>query len=130
MIFTYKCPEFNSTFTTCNVRMISFKNRLIYRLDGIMQPRIILYWFYSLDIIGVFNHFLPIYTHYATDRGNISSDQNRFYFWISLFPLLFYANTPFDIFYLSCISLSKPRPARSLLALGSAWSAPIARSSS
>ena len=40
----------------------------------------------------VFNNFLLID---ATDRSNISSDQKRLIFAVSLYPLSFFANTPF-----------------------------------
>ena len=40
----------------------------------------------------VLNNFLLID---ATDRSKISSDQKRLFFTVSLYPLLFFANTPF-----------------------------------
>ena len=39
-----------------------------------------------------FNNFLLID---ATDRSKISSDQKRFFIALSLYPLSFFANTPF-----------------------------------
>ena len=40
----------------------------------------------------IFNNFLLID---ATDRSKISSDQKRLFFAVSLYPLSFFANTPF-----------------------------------
>ena len=42
----------------------------------------------------VFNNFL---LKDATDRSKISSDQKRLFFAVSLYPLLFLANTPFKL---------------------------------
>ena len=42
--------------------------------------------------IVVFNNFLLID---ATDRSKISGDQERFFIALSLYPLSFFANTPF-----------------------------------
>ena len=42
----------------------------------------------------VLNNFLLID---ATDRSKISSDQKRLFFAVSLYPLLFFANTPFKL---------------------------------
>ena len=42
----------------------------------------------------VFNNFLLID---ATDRSKISSDQKRFFIALNLYPLSFFANTPFNI---------------------------------
>ena len=42
----------------------------------------------------VFNKFLLID---ATDRSKISSDQKRFFIALSLYPLSFFANTPFNL---------------------------------
>jgi len=46
----------------------------------------------SYSLWDVFNNFLLID---ATDRSKISSDQKRFFIALSLFPLSFFANTPF-----------------------------------
>ena len=40
----------------------------------------------------VFHNFLLID---ATDRSKISNDQKRFFIALSLYPILFFANTPF-----------------------------------
>ena len=42
----------------------------------------------------VFNNFLLID---ATDRSKISSDKKHFFIASSLYPLLFFANTPFNL---------------------------------
>ena len=47
------------------------------------------------SVLVVFNNFLLID---ATDRSKISSDQKRFFIAISLYPLSFFANTPFKGF--------------------------------
>ena len=44
------------------------------------------------SVLVVFNNFLHID---ATDRSKISSDQKRFFIALSLYPLSFFANTPF-----------------------------------
>ena len=51
------------------------------------------------SVLVVFNNFLLID---AIDRSKISSDQSRFFIALSLYPLSFFANTPFKIklFYL------------------------------
>ena len=51
-------------------------------------------WPLSYSVWDVFNNFLLID---ATDRSKISSDQKRFFIALSLYPLLFFANTPFNI---------------------------------
>ena len=56
------------------------------------------WWIYTalrLWVWGVFNHFLLIT---ATDRNNISSHQPQIQFGISLYPLSFFANSPFKQF--------------------------------
>ena len=42
------------------------------------------------------NRFLTIFS-YATDTSKISSDQKRLFFAVSLYPLSFFANTPFKM---------------------------------
>ena len=67
----------------------------------------------------------------ATDRSKFSSDQKRLFFAVSLYPLLFFANTPFKSilllllpsfiphrssrFYFSCFSPLYPPPPSCLL---------------
>ena len=48
------------------------------------------------SVWDVFINFLLID---ATDRNKISSDQKRFFIALSLYPLSFFANTPFKIHY-------------------------------
>ena len=50
-------------------------------------------WALSYSVWDVFNKFLLID---ATDRSKISSDQKRFFIALSLYPLSFFANTPFN----------------------------------
>ena len=49
-------------------------------------------WALSYSVWDVFNNFLFID---AWDRSKISSDQKRFFIALSLYPLSFFANTPF-----------------------------------
>jgi len=49
-------------------------------------------WTLRPSVFVVFNNFLLID---ATDRSKISSDQKRFFIALSLYPLSFFANTPF-----------------------------------
>ena len=49
-------------------------------------------WSLRSSVWDVFNNFLLID---ATDRSKISSDQKRFFIALSLYPLSFFANTPF-----------------------------------
>ena len=46
------------------------------------------------SVLVVFNNFLLTD---ATDRSKISGDQKRFFIALSLFPLSFFANTPFNV---------------------------------
>ena len=47
----------------------------------------------KFSVWDVFNNFLLIV---STDRSKISSDQKRFFIALSLYPLSFFANTPFN----------------------------------
>ena len=49
-------------------------------------------WTLRSSVLVIFNNFLLID---ATDRSEISSNQNRFFIALSLYPLSFFANTPF-----------------------------------
>ena len=49
-------------------------------------------WILRSSALVVFNNFLLID---ATDRSKICSDQKRFFIALSLYPLSFFANTPF-----------------------------------
>ena len=49
-------------------------------------------WTPCYSVWDVFNNFLFID---ATDRSKISGDQKRFFIALSLYPLSFFANTPF-----------------------------------
>ena len=55
------------------------------------ERKLALVWCYS--VWDVFKNFLLID---ATDRSKISSDQKRFFIALSLYPLSFFANTPFN----------------------------------
>jgi len=51
-------------------------------------------WVLRSSVWDVFNNFLLID---ATDRSKISIDQKRLFIALSLYPLLFFANTPFEV---------------------------------
>ena len=53
-------------------------------------------WPLSYSVWDVFNNFLLID---ATDKSKISRDQKRFFIALSLYPLSFFVNTPFNSFY-------------------------------
>ena len=53
-------------------------------------------WILRSSVLVVFNNFLLID---ATDRSKISSDQKRFFIALSLYPLSFFANTPFKEYF-------------------------------
>ena len=76
----------------CNIWMICLKlNRLPYGLSRMLQFSQFV-WALSYSVLVVFNNFLLID---ATDRSEIRSDQKRFFIALSLYPLSFFANTPF-----------------------------------
>ena len=52
-------------------------------------------WILLSSVLINFNNFLLID---ATDRRKISSDQKRFFIALSLYPLSFFANNPFNLF--------------------------------
>ena len=62
-----------------------------YDPSGMFQlPQLV--WTLRPSVWDVFNNFLHID---ATDRSKISSDQKRLFIAVSLYPLSFFANTPF-----------------------------------
>ena len=71
-----------------------FEIELIFlRLSRMFQlPQFV--WALRSSVWDVFVNFLLID---ATDRSKISGDQKRFFIALSLHPLSFYANTPFNI---------------------------------
>ena len=54
-------------------------------------------WTLRCSVEVVFNNFLLID---ATNRIKISSDQKRLFFYVSQYPLSFFANNPFKVVYL------------------------------
>ena len=73
--------------------MICLKlNRFFYGLSR-MQHLSEFVWTLRSSVLVVFNNFLLTD---ATDRNKISSDQKRFFIAPSLYPLSFFANTPFQ----------------------------------
>ena len=74
--------------------MICLKlNWFFYGLSRMLQFSQFL-WAIRSSVWDVFNNFLLID---ATDRSKISSDQKRFFVALSLYPLSFFANTPFNV---------------------------------
>ena len=51
-------------------------------------------WTLRSSVLVVYNNFLLID---ATNRSKISGDQKRFFITLSLYPLSFFANTPFNM---------------------------------
>ena len=72
--------------------MICMKlNRFFYGLSSMLHLSEFV-WIKRTSVLVVFNNFLLIG---ATDRSKIRSDQKRFFIVLSLYPLSFFANTPF-----------------------------------
>ena len=80
----------------CNIWMICLI--LIWFLYGrsrmFQLPQFV--WALRSSVWGVFINFLLID---ATDKSKISIDQKRFFIALSLYPLSFFANTPFKLEY-------------------------------
>ena len=72
--------------------MICLKLNFFYSLSSMLQFSQFV-WPLSYSVWDVFNNFLLID---ATDRSKISIDQKRFFIALSLYPLSFFANTPFN----------------------------------
>ena len=80
----------------CNIWMICLiLIWFFYGLSRMFQlPQFV--WALRSSVWDVFINFLLID---ATDRSKISSDQKRFFIAIILYPLSFFANTPFKQLY-------------------------------
>ena len=78
----------------CNIWMICLKlNWFFYDPSRMFQlPQFV--WALRSSVWDVFINFLLLD---ATDRSKISSDQKRFFIALSLYPLSFFANTPFKV---------------------------------
>ena len=77
----------------CTIWMICLKlNWFFYGPSRMLQFSEFV-WALSYLVWDVLNKFLLID---ATDRSRISGDQNRFFIALSLYPLSFFANTPFN----------------------------------
>ena len=86
----------------CNIWMICLKfNGFFYGLSLMLQFSQFV-WTPCYSVWDVFNNFLLID---ATDRIKISSDQKRFFIALSLYPLSFFANTPFKTGWLELSSM-------------------------
>ena len=80
----------------CNIWMICLKlNWFFYGLSRMLQCSEFV-WTPCYSVWDVFNNFLSID---ATDRSKITGDQKRFFIALSLYPLSFFANTPFKHCY-------------------------------
>ena len=76
----------------CNIWMICLKlNWFFYGLRRMLQYYKFV-WTPCYSVWDVFNNFL---LNDATDRSKISGDQKRFFIALSLYPISFFANTPF-----------------------------------
>ena len=90
-----------------NIWMICLKlNRFFYGLSRMLHLSQFV-WTPCYSVWDVFNNFLLIE---ATDRSKISSDQKHLFSALSLYPLSFFANTPFklkskSLFYLVLLLL-------------------------
>ena len=73
-------------------------NLIFYGLSSMLQFSQFV-WPLSYSVWDVFYNFLLID---ATDRSKISRDQKRFFIALSLYPLSFFANTPFKNIF-NCI---------------------------
>ena len=62
-------------------------------------------WALRSSVWDAFNNFLLTD---AMDRSKVSSDQKRFFIAFSLYPLSFFANTPFNDNY-SCVVYEPPQ---------------------
>ena len=72
--------------------MICLKlNRFFYGLSRMLHLSEFV-WTLRCSVLVVYNNFLLID---ETDRSKISIDQKRFFIALSLYPLSFFANTPF-----------------------------------
>ena len=76
----------------CNIWMICWELNRFFTIRVEFCIFLNLYEHIRSSMWVVFNNFLLID---ATDRSKISSDQKRFFIALSLYPLSFFANTPF-----------------------------------
>ena len=83
----------------CNIEMICLKLNWFLRSKSYVAILWIV-WPVKYSVYAVFNNFLLID---ATDRSKISSYQKRFFIALSLYPLSFFANTPFKYSLLMAI---------------------------
>ena len=74
----------------CNIWMICLK--LNWFFCGLTRMLQFSQFVWTPSVWDVFNNFLLID---VTDTSKISSDQKRFFIALSLYPLSFFANTPF-----------------------------------
>jgi len=83
--------------TICNIWMICLElNRFFYDPSWMswMLNLSEFVWALRSSVLVVDNNFLLID---AIDRSKISRDQKRFFIALSLYPLSFFANTPFNL---------------------------------
>ena len=73
------------------------------RVDYCIFPNLYGHYVLRYSVLVVFNNFLLID---ATDRSKIISDQKRFFISLSLYPLSFFANTPFNLIKITLQVLS------------------------
>ena len=78
----------------CNIWMICLELNWFFSDPSWMLQLSEFVWTLRSSVWIVFNNFLLID---ATDSCKIRSDQKRLFFAVSLYPLSFFANTPFNI---------------------------------
>ena len=81
--------------TGCNIWMICLKLNWFFYDPSWMLELSEFVWMIRSSVWVGFNNFLLID---ATDRSKISSVQKRLFFAVSLYPLSFFADTPFKLF--------------------------------
>ena len=84
----------------CNIWMICLESNWFVYDPSWMLHLSEFAWTLRSSVWVVFKNFLLID---ATDRSKISSDQKRFVIALSLYPLSFFANTPFNDNFLQLI---------------------------
>ena len=93
-----ECIEKLSIIIGCNIWMICLELNWLFSDPSWMLQISEFVWELHSSVWIVFNNFLLID---ATDRSKISSDQKRLFFALLLYPLSFFASTPFkSIFYI------------------------------
>ena len=86
----YGCVEKLSIIIGCNIWIICLELMFYYPIRMLQLSEFV--WTIRSSVWVVFINFLLLD---ATDRTMFSSDRHRLFFDVSLYPLSFFANTPF-----------------------------------